>query len=303
MGICESTTVGDGTKVWAFAHVLPGARIGEDCNICDNVFIENEVVIGNRVTLKCGVQVWDGVRLGDDVFVGPNATFTNDLRPRSRQWQDRPLVTVVEDGASLGANCTILPGLTIGRGAMVGAGAVVTRNVPPNAVVVGNPARIVAYEGAAPVSALTEVEAVPHVSAGEIGVGDARILRIPSFRDLRGDLAALEFERELPFLPRRQFVVSGVTSGRVRGEHAHRECVQFLMCVSGSMDVLVDDGGRRASVRLERPDIGLLIPPRIWAAQYNFTADAVLIVLASHPYDADDYIRDYDVFQSEFGDV
>jgi acetyltransferase-like isoleucine patch superfamily enzyme len=142
--LVESADIGDATRIWAFAHVLPGARIGSDCNICDHVFIENDVVIGDRVTIKCGVQVWDGVRLEDDVMIGPNATFTNDLFPRSKQAFELR-ATVVGAGASIGANATILCGLTIGRGAMVGAGAVVTRDVPDRALVVGNPARLVRY--------------------------------------------------------------------------------------------------------------------------------------------------------------
>jgi len=142
--LVETKSVGANTRIWAFAHVLPGAKIGDDCNICDYVFIENDVTIGNRVTIKCGVQIWDGIRLEDDVMVGPNATFTNDLFPRSKQpFQLRS--TVVERGASIGANATILCGITIGAGAMVGAGTVVTKDVPPCAVVVGNPGRIIRY--------------------------------------------------------------------------------------------------------------------------------------------------------------
>jgi acetyltransferase-like isoleucine patch superfamily enzyme len=143
--LVESNRIGARTRVWAFAHVLPGAVIGDDCNICDHVFIENDVVVGDRVTIKCGVQLWDGVRIEDDVFVGPNATFTNDPFPRSRQYLDRYPVTRVERGASIGANATLLPGITIGAHAMVAAGAVVTRTVPARAVVMGNPARIVRY--------------------------------------------------------------------------------------------------------------------------------------------------------------
>jgi UDP-2-acetamido-3-amino-2,3-dideoxy-glucuronate N-acetyltransferase len=137
--------IGPGTRIWAFAHILPGAVIGRDCNICDQTFIENDVVVGDRVTIKSGVQLWDGVTLGDDVFVGPNATFTNDPFPRSRQRPTSFPRTFVCNGASIGANATILPGLTIGEAAMVGAGAVVTKDVPPEAIVVGNPARIVGY--------------------------------------------------------------------------------------------------------------------------------------------------------------
>src|SRR5688500_10487184 len=130
--LCESAAIGDNTRVWAFAHVLPGARIGADCNICDHVFIENDVSIGDRVTIKCGVQIWDGITIEDDVFIGPNATFTNDPFPRSKQ---RPVAfarTVVQRGASIGANATILPGLSVGTRAMIGAGAVVVRSVPPH---------------------------------------------------------------------------------------------------------------------------------------------------------------------------
>ncbi len=137
--------IGQGTRVWAFAHILPGAQIGSDCNICDGVFIENDVIVGDRVTVKSGVQLWDGVRLADDVFVGPNATFTNDRFPRSKKYLDKKDQTWVHRGASVGANATILCGIIIGENAMVGAGAVVTENVPPHAVVAGNPARVIRH--------------------------------------------------------------------------------------------------------------------------------------------------------------
>ena len=159
-GICESEQVGDGTRIWAFAHVLPGARLGVDCNVNDHVFIENDVVVGDRVTVKSGVQLWDGVRLGDDVFVGPNATFTNDPFPRSKEYPESFAQTVVGPGASIGANAVILPGVRIGRRAMIGAGAVVVRDVPAHAIVVGNPARIVGYADSAPTPHADEVPAM-----------------------------------------------------------------------------------------------------------------------------------------------
>jgi UDP-2-acetamido-3-amino-2,3-dideoxy-glucuronate N-acetyltransferase len=141
--LLESPHVGEGSRIWAFAHVLPGARIGRDANICDHVFIENDVSVGDRVTVKCGVQLWDGVTLEDDVFVGPNATFTNDMFPRSGHHDFELRRTRVCRGASIGANATVLGGLTVGAEAMVGAGAVVLKDVPPRAVVAGNPARII----------------------------------------------------------------------------------------------------------------------------------------------------------------
>ena len=138
----EGCIIGAGTRVWAFVHVLPGAVIGKDCNICDNVFIENDVIIGDRVTIKNGVQLWNGLRVGSDVCIGPNVTFTNDKYPKSRNRDFVCLNTSIEDGASIGGGATILPGIRIGAGATVGAGSVVTKDVPPGATVIGNPANI-----------------------------------------------------------------------------------------------------------------------------------------------------------------
>ncbi|MGF6147837.1 Putative acetyltransferase SACOL2570 [Kingella potus] len=135
--------IGEGTRIWQFAVVLADAAIGKNCNICAHTLIENDVVIGNNVTVKSGVYLWDGIVLEDDVFVGPNATFTNDKMPRSKQYPPEFLKTVVRKGASIGANATILPGIELGEYCMVGAGAVVTKNVPPRSIVAGNPARIV----------------------------------------------------------------------------------------------------------------------------------------------------------------
>lgn len=290
--LCESSAVGEGTRIWAFAHVLPGARIGRDCNLCDGVFVENDVIVGDRVTVKCGVQLWDGVRLHDDVFVGPNATFSNDAFPRSRQRPQQFLQTVVERGASIGANATLLPGITIGAGAMVGAGAVVTRSVPPNAIVVGNPARISGYVGTT-----RELPEAPARSAPrESAVPAVKLIALPQHADMRGHLTVAEFGQHLPFVPQRCFLVHGVPSREVRGEHAHRRCAQFLVCVHGSMSVLVDDGTHRDEHRLDSPSVGLYLPPMVWGTQYRYSEDAVLMVLASLPYDADDYLRTYEDF-------
>lgn len=297
--LVETEHVGRGTRIWAFAHVLPGAVIGEDCNICDHVFIENDVVIGHRVTVKCGVQVWDGVRLEDDVFVGPNATFTNDPAPRSRQHLAAYPRTVVREGASIGANATILPGLTIGRHAMVGAGAVVTRSVPAHAVVVGNPARIVRYVEA--VAERRTAAAAPAPATGEIalGVRGVTLERRPVIRDMRGNLTAREVGQGLPFVPRRYFIVHDVPTKEVRGEHAHRLLHQVLVCIRGSVTVLVDDGVHRQETVLDSPELALHVPPMIWCVQYRYSADSALLVLASDVYDPDDYIRDYDQFLRE----
>ena len=294
--ICESINIGANTRVWAFAHILPGAVIGQDCNICDGVFVENDVKVGDRVTVKCGVQLWDGVTLEDDVFVGPNVTFTNDPFPRSRKPPAQFSRTTVERNASIGANATILPGINIGRGAMVGAGAVVLRDVPNHAIVVGNPARIVGYVDASESLAMPATSAAVAAVSGQSPVKGVALQRLPQFEDMRGMLSVGEFGRDLPFTPKRYFVVFNVPSAEVRGEHAHRQCQQFLVCVSGSMSVVVDDGTHREEFLLDRPDAGLHIPPLVWATQYRFSADAVLLVFASEHYAAADYIRNYDEF-------
>lgn len=140
-----SCDIGEGTNIWQFVVILNGATIGKNCNICAHTLIEGDVVIGNNVTVKSGVYIWDGTRIEDNVFVGPNATFTNDLMPRSKVYPENFMGITLKKGSSIGANATILPGITVGENAMVGAGSVVTRNVPSNAVVIGNPAKIVRY--------------------------------------------------------------------------------------------------------------------------------------------------------------
>jgi UDP-2-acetamido-3-amino-2,3-dideoxy-glucuronate N-acetyltransferase len=298
-GICETDSVGPGTQIWAFAHVLPGAQIGSECNICDHVFIENDVIVGDRVTVKCGVSIWDGLRIEDDVFVGPNVTFTNDAFPRSKVHTSELPLTVVRRGASLGANCTILPGITIGRMAMVGAGSVLTHDVPPFAIVVGNPARIVGYvesdgEGERRV-ARVELTSQDE-STRALRVAGASMHRMVRADDLRGSLVSGEVDSHIPFQPRRFFSVMHVPSKDVRGAHAHRVCEQFLVCQIGSVAIVVDDGRVREEVVLDDPQLGLYVPPMVWSVQYRYTHDAVLLVLASDPYDPQDYIRDYDEF-------
>lgn len=296
--LCESPYIGAGTRIWAFAHVLPQARIGADCNVCDHVFIENDVQIGDRVTIKCGVQLWDGLRVEDDVFIGPNATFTNDRLPRSKQYPAQFAVTHLQKGASIGANATILPGITVGAYAMVGAGAVVTRSVPPYAIVVGNPARITGYvntRSQQPSSAASVIPDQP--GTWETLVAGVTLHRIPTVADLRGNLTAGEFTRQIPFKPLRYFLVYDVPTVETRGEHAHYQCHQFLIAIKGSVQVVADDGHTRQEFLLDANNLGLYLPPQIWGIQYRYSRDAVLLVFASHHYDADDYIRDYAQFK------
>ena len=140
---CMNSNVPDSTNIWQFCVVFPDCKIGKNCNICSHCLIENDVKIGDNVTIKCGVQVWDGITIEDNCFIGANVSFTNDRNPKSHNADWTLERTYISRGASIGANATILPGITIGENAMVGAGSVVTKDVPANAVVVGNPARIV----------------------------------------------------------------------------------------------------------------------------------------------------------------
>jgi UDP-2-acetamido-3-amino-2,3-dideoxy-glucuronate N-acetyltransferase len=293
--LVESTQIGEGTRVWAFAHILPGAVVGQDCNICDHVFLENDVRLGDRVTVKCGVQLWDGVTVEDDVFIGPNATFTNDPFPRSKRPPQAFSRTLVRRGASIGANATILPGVTIGMQAMVGAGAVVTKDVPPYAIVVGNPARIKGYTNLEPHETSERIAAVAR-GVGPTHVPGASTYRLPVVEDLRGFLSFGEYDKHLPFIPKRYFIVYGVPSKEIRGEHAHKALHQFLVCVNGSCSVVLDNGTHRDEIVLDTPGLGLHIPPMVWGIQYKYSENAILLVLASDGYDAADYVRDYDEF-------
>jgi UDP-2-acetamido-3-amino-2,3-dideoxy-glucuronate N-acetyltransferase len=297
LALVETDQVGDGTRVWAFAHVLKGARIGRDCNVCDHTFIEGKVTVGDRVTIKSGVQLWDGIIVEDDVFIGPNATFTNDRFPQS-EYHDKPLdPTTVKQGASIGANATILPNITVGQRALVGAGSVVTRDVPAYSIVAGNPARIIGYVGANPYQPAQPAMVPDTIGSHHTSVHGVTVLRLPVVDDLRGLLSVGESDRHVPFQIKRYFIVYRVPTREVRGEHAHREQHQFLVCVHGECRIIVDDGENRQEMVLNSPSRGVHIAPMVWTVQYDFSSDAVLLALASGVYDADDYIREYDEFR------
>lgn len=294
-GIVESEAkIGSGTRIWAWAHILGNTKIGKDCNLCDHTFVENGVVLGDRVTVKCNVSIWEGITIEDDVFIGPSVAFTNDKFPRSKQYPAEYAKTYIEKGASIGANATILP-VKIGAYAMIGAGAVVTKNVPPYAIVVGNPARVVGYVNAVAMSANKGVAPASVVNENCCHTG-AKLYSIPSFSDVRGDISILEFSKKLPFNIKRIFYTYGVKSTEVRGEHAHKVCEQFLIAVHGSLNVIVDNGSCREEYVLDSPTKGLHLPSGCWGIQYKHSPDSVLLVLASHEYDAKDYIRDYNEF-------
>jgi acetyltransferase-like isoleucine patch superfamily enzyme len=293
-----SKNIGENSRIWQYVVVLPGAKIGSDVNICSHCLIENDVTIGDRTTVKSGVQLWDGVHLAEDVFIGPNVTFTNDKFPRSKIYPGKFAETHIERGVSIGGGAVILPGITIGTGAMVGAGAVVTKSVPPYAIVMGSPARITGYveqepgrEAAPPAAALANFAEEEGVT--QLGVGAVTLHKLKMVHDLRGNLSVAEFAKDIPFAPKRYFLVFDVPSEKTRGEHAHYRCHQFLVCAKGSCSVVVDDGTSRKEVLLDSPDLGIYLPPLTWGIQYKYSSDAVLIVFASDYYDAADYIRNH----------
>lgn len=296
--ICESTQIGHKTQVLAFAHVMAGAKLGASCSIWDHVFIENDVTIGDRVTLRCGVQLWDGTDIEDDVFIGPNVTFATEGGGKTGSKVAR---TLLRKGVSVGANATILAGVSIGQNAIVAPGAVVTKDVPANAIIHGSPAQITGY-----VSAEVQGSARPPADEKSAGPEKSHVTRVslhhfPKHQDLRGSLLALEMGKDLPFVPKRTFVVFDVPTEQVRGEHAHRACEQFLICLKGSVHVLADDGKRRQEFVLDSPYEGIYLPPMTWGTQYQYSHDATLLVFASHGYDAADYIRSYDEFMKLVG--
>jgi UDP-2-acetamido-3-amino-2,3-dideoxy-glucuronate N-acetyltransferase len=241
------------------------ASIGPDCIIPASAIVEDGVLIGPRVILN-----------GENIVIHAHA--------------------VIEAGCILGE------GVTIGTNSLIRAGAIVLESVPANSIVEGNPARVTGFR-----HIIANKESREAIDASlhnrpfnntrpfrhDLGVGDSSLYFMRSIRDARGALTVGEVPNEIPFDPKRYFVIYDVPSLELRGEHAHKECNQFLICVNGSCKVMVDDGAKRTEVILDSPDVGLYLPKMIWGTQYCYSTDAVLLVFASHPYDSGDYIRTY----------
>ena len=219
--------------------------------------------------------------VAEHASIGPSVVLGDDVR--------------VDAGARIGANAAVRDGVSIGRGATIEPGSVVDEDVPPHAVVRGSPARIVDYVDALPSPTAPEMSITSLEGPTQTRVAGVLLYPLRQARDLRGSLSAVEFD-DLPFPPRRVFVVHGVPDQRVRGAHAHRSCTQLLICIAGAVSCVADDGTSRQEFRLSSPAAGLLLPPLVWGMQYRYTFDAVLLVLAELPYDPDDYVRDYDEF-------
>jgi hypothetical protein len=226
------------------------------------------------------------------VKIDANATIATGVRFSDDGSNHR---LVIGDGATLGENSVIFRCADIGARSVIRPAAVVERSVPVGAIVSGSPARITGYVGASAPKA--ELAAEPQqVGARPSAVRGVTIHRLPRVTDIRGTLSVGEFERTIPFAVKRYFMVYDVPSEETRGEHAHRRCHQFLICVRGSCSVVADDGTSREEFLLDRPDVGVYLPPMVWGIQYKYSADAVLLVFASEYYDSSDYIRDYSEF-------
>jgi acetyltransferase-like isoleucine patch superfamily enzyme/dTDP-4-dehydrorhamnose 3,5-epimerase-like enzyme len=298
----QSNDIGVDTNIGQFCVVFEGAKIGKNCNIYPNVLIENGVVIDNNVTIKSGTQLWNGVHIEDDVFIGPNVIFSKDTYPHSDFNPKQSLQITIKSGATIGANAIILSGVIVAEGAMVGAGALVTNSVPANAIVQGNPARIVGYtntKSEEPIKShqFNDDRKPPYTDL--TSVHGVTVHRFPMIPDLRGSLSVGEFEKDIPFTPKRYFMVFDVPSKETRGEHAHRACHQFLICVRGNCAVLADDGENRTEILLDSLGKGVYLPPMIWGVQYKYSENAILVAFTSHHYDPSDYIRNYAEFLKE----
>lgn len=263
-------------------------------NISFDVIVPQSASIAGNVTIGTGTLLTDNVIIGSDAIIERGVIFAERGKHPTR----------LASGVRIGAGTIIGPDVEIGWGAHILPGSVVHSSVPANAIVSGNPAQIVGYTRG--FSGETEEEpgdtlAPRHreQSRTELNVGGAALFQMPKVSDLRGSLSVGELGGDFPFQPRRYFIVFDVPSEELRGEHAHRECQQFLICAHGSCRALLDDGTTRDEVVLDRPDLGLYMPAMIWGTQYRYTRDAVLLVFASLPYDSADYIRTYDEFRNE----
>lgn len=244
-----------------------GTRLGAGCHVGDRVVFGRGVIVGE------GARIGDDVRIGEGVSIGADARLAVESDPR------RPPL-VIEADARVGEGAVVHVGVTIGRGARIDAESVVESSVPRGALASGRPAHV---EG-------------PHGESDDVLPGGARLVPFRQFLDGRGRLSVGEIASELPFLPKRVFIVDHVPIDTQRGGHAHLECHQFLFCAGGSCVVTVDDGISRAVVVLESSSMGLHVPPLVWAAEERFTPGTQLVVLASHAYDASDYVHDFAQF-------
>ena len=277
----ETERIGDGSSIGAYSRVGPEVALGAGCTVGEHVWLSGPMEIGNRVEIAPLAYLEGPLRVEDGARIGPKVCVQG-------------AGTALLEGAIIGAQATVWPGITVGKDARVEPGSVVSKNVPARAVVAGNPAQIVGYCGTGPTPAKAEIAAAGAVTATE--VEGVTLHQLPAHEDLRGNLTFGEAGRHVPFPVKRYFLTFDVASQEVRGEHAHRRLHQFLVCVHGRAHIVADNGRRQAEFVLDRPHLGIHIPPMIWSVQYRFSGDAALLGLCSEYYDPEDYIRDYATF-------
>jgi len=286
-------------RIGAQSCVRAGAVLGAEVEIGEHVLIDDGVVVGSRVRILDGAKLYAGSEVADDVAIDANAVIASGL-PVLFDRCGPPCATRIGQGVRVGANAVVLAGMMIGDRAQVGAGAVVNADVPRDAIVAGNPARIVGYVDT-PITRPNPLAESSSSTKQALRVRGASLVVIPQVNDLRGQTTFAEFGKELPFVAERFFFVTDVPGREVRGEHAHKTLHEFLVCLKGAMSVMLDDGTAREEIRLESPTLGLHVPPQVWRVVYKYTPDALLLSLCSHPYDPGDYIRDYTEFRDFVG--
>jgi acetyltransferase-like isoleucine patch superfamily enzyme/dTDP-4-dehydrorhamnose 3,5-epimerase-like enzyme len=270
-----------------------GAIVPDSVNLGDFVSVHAGALLAENCTIHGFTQIWSGTKIGENTCFDTGVSLE---RPDDKK----------NLGISFGANCeigagsVIRQGLSIGEGAIVRPGSVIEQNVPPYAIVSGVPARVLGYRESQLESsanfAFPKANFPAKESVESLGVGGVTLHTLKKVCDPRGDLSVGDFAKNIPFDPKRYFLVFNVPSEKTRGEHAHYECHQFLICVKGSCAVVADDGLSRREVLLSSPEMGIYLPPMTWGIQYKYSNDAVLLVFASHYYDSADYIRDYSEF-------
>jgi carbonic anhydrase/acetyltransferase-like protein (isoleucine patch superfamily) len=256
-----------------------------------------QVMIHNTAKVAINALIKRGSYIGSNVIIcnadiGPNTVFIDCNIDETTQ---------ISDGVIIGGNSTICANVKIEQGALIKPGSVVTKSVPANAIVEGNPANIVGYTNTTYESFTIESDIIQKqiIVEKNTTTKGVSILASPVIKDIRGSLTVGNFLLDIPFKPNRYFIVYNVPSKEIRGEHAHLECEEFLICISGSCSILADDGKNKTEILLNSPNKGVYLPPMTWRVHYQYSSDAVLLVFASHLYDSNDYIRNYQDFIKE----
>jgi len=282
-------------------NIHPTSKINENVSVDAKARIGPNCHLQGYITIEAGAVLKGGITLIGDIMVGPDSVVEPGVciaSPRPGKALESSAIRLGQK-VHIGAGTVLSAGVSIGDHAWIEPGTVVLRNIPPHAIVSGNPATISGYmdDSIHQGSAVTTLVARPDsLGVHPCLVQGVTVHHFARISDLRGDLTVGEFERNVPFRPKRYFIVYDVPSTETRGEHAHKRCQQFLICVAGSVSVVVDDGTRREEVLLDRPSIGLFVPAGIWAIQYKYSGNGTLLVFVSEYYDAGDYIRNYDEF-------